>query len=249
MKNKLIAFVCAGILAAVAPNLKADTWNERTVFTFSGPVEIPGQVLPAGTYVFKLLDSSSNRDVVQVFDKNETHLIGTFLAIPDYHLTPRGKTIITFEERAAGSPEAVKAWFYPGMNYGHEFVYPRAKAMALAQQNNTAVPSMPNEMASNTTQPVTTVQQAPAQALNQAPLKVEQPNRQEQEITEVFALPPGGHNDRAAVEENASTQDNNSQQSAPAIPQTASEQPLLALMGLGSLLAAGLLRWSLGRSR
>lgn len=243
--KKWIAMACVGTFAMFLPQAKADTWNERTIFTFSGPVEIPGQVLPAGTYVFKLLDSTANRDIVQVFNKNENHLYGTFLAIPDYHLTPRGKTILTFEERAAGAPEAIKAWFYPGMNYGHEFVYPKEKALALAEENNEPVPAMPNEMAKNTTQPVKTGNEASAQALNQAPLTAEKPNKEEQNITEVFVLPPGGHNDRAAVENNnnANTQASNNE-NPPALPHTATDLPLIGLIGLGSLMSAGLLRWS-----
>src|SRR5580658_7482530 len=103
------------------PSAWAENWNQRTVFTFSGPVEIPGQILPAGTYVFKLADSSSNRNIVQVFNKDENCLFGTFLAIPDYRLHISDKTMIRFEERAAGSPQAIKAWFNPHRNEGHEF--------------------------------------------------------------------------------------------------------------------------------
>src|SRR5271167_4642707 len=108
MKAKLLVFAVA-VLGSLMPVAMADDWDQKTTFTFSGPVEIPGQVLPAGTYVFKLADSSSDRNIVQVFNRDENHLYGTFLAIPDYRLQPADKTIITtFEERPAGSPEAVK---------------------------------------------------------------------------------------------------------------------------------------------
>ena len=116
---KVIAYVTAGLLAlgiaTLPPQARADEWNQKTVMTFSGPVEIPGQVLLPGTYVFKLMDSQSDRNIVEVFNKRENHLYGIFLAIPDYRLKlpGNGKPIITFEERAAGAPEAVKAWFYP----------------------------------------------------------------------------------------------------------------------------------------
>ena len=111
----IMAYASAGLLAlSLVPRAGADEWNQKTIMTFSGPVEIPGQVLPAGTYVFKLADSQADRNVVEVFNKDESHMYGFFLAIPDYRLKPRGKPIITFEERAAGAPEAVKAWFYPG---------------------------------------------------------------------------------------------------------------------------------------
>jgi hypothetical protein len=122
---KMMAIVSAGLLGVLLSNANADQLNQKTVFTFSGPVEVPGQVLWAGTYVFKVVSSESDRDVIQVFSRNEEHLYATFLASPDYRLNPTGRTVITFEERATGSPEAVKAWFYPGENYGYDFVYPK----------------------------------------------------------------------------------------------------------------------------
>src|ERR1700678_949848 len=95
---KAVLFAGLTLLGAMAPRALADEWNQKTIFAFSGPVEIPGQVLPAGPYVFKLADSSSDRNIVQVFGKDEKHLYGTFLAIPDDHLRPAGKPIITFAE-------------------------------------------------------------------------------------------------------------------------------------------------------
>src|SRR6516225_7237823 len=101
---KIRQFLCVVALAATIPVARADDWDQKTVFTFSAPVEIPGQVLLPGTYVFKLADSSSDRNIVQVFDKDQQHLYGTFLAIPDYRLKPSDKPIITFSERPVGTP-------------------------------------------------------------------------------------------------------------------------------------------------
>ena len=91
------------------------------------------RVLPAGTYVFKLMNSSSNRHIVQIFNKDETKIYATILAIPNYRLVPKNKTVITFNEGVRGQPEAIRAWFYPGANWGEEFVYPKAKAVELAK--------------------------------------------------------------------------------------------------------------------
>src|SRR5580693_10695648 len=173
-KAKAIVFAL-GVLFGMVVRANADTWDQKTIFTFSGPVEIPGQVLDAGTYVFKLADSGSDRNIVQVFNKNENSLYGTFLTVPDYRLKPAGKTIITFDERPSGSPEAVKAWFYPGENFGHDFVYPKPKAVALAKANNAPVPSMPAELAPNTTMPAETVQAPHVVAMKTTPLKAQQP--------------------------------------------------------------------------
>ncbi len=138
--------------AMSSPGVKADDWNRKTVMTFSGPVEIPGVhqkgwgVLPAGTYVFKILDSQSDRHIVQIFDKDETQVYATILAIPNYRLKATDKTVITFSERPAGQPEALRAWFYPGRNWGEEFVYGKAMAIELAKTTNTPVLYTPAEL-------------------------------------------------------------------------------------------------------
>jgi hypothetical protein len=230
MKTRVMLFVGLGLLGGMVQRAAADDFDQKTVFTFSGPVEIPGQVLSAGTYVFKLADSSSDRNIVQVFNKDETHLYGTFLAIPDYRIKPAGKTIITFEERPAGSPEAVKAWFYPGENYGRDFVYPKPKATALAKANNTPVPSMPAEFAANTIKPAATVKAPHIVAMSQAPLKAQKPTEEEVEIAEVFAVSA-----EAPL--------------PPTLPTTASPLPLIGLVGLLSIGAGVGLRFAAAKAR
>ncbi len=230
MKAKLLLLVSVTVLGSLMPMAKADDWDQRTIFSFSGPVEIPGQILPAGTYVFKLVNSSSDRNIVQVFNRDENHLYGTFLAIPDYRLQPAGKPIITFEERAAGSPEAVKAWFYPGDNYGHDFVYPKPKAVALAKANNAPVPSMPAALAPSTTLPAKTMQEPQVVAMKQTVLKAQKPTEEEVEIADVFA-PQAATNLPAQL------------------PATASNLPLIGILGLLSLATALGLRWAGSISR
>ncbi len=233
--TKVILLVTLGFLGGLVPRATADEWDQKTVFTFSGPVEIPGQVLSAGTYVFKLADSQSDRNIVQVFSEDEKHLYGTFLTISDLRLRPAGKTIITFEETAAGSPEAVKAWFYPGEDYGHQFVYPKPKALELAKANNTPVPSMPAELASNTTKPAATVKEPHVVAMSQAPLKAQKPTEEEAEIAEVFAVSEPLPTDEAQL---------------PAtLPATGSPLPLIGLVGLLSLAAALGLKFAAARAR
>ncbi len=120
-----------GVLAAglamlpIVPQAKADLWDQKTTITFTQPVEIPGRVLGPGTYVFKLADSQSDRDIIEIFNRSQNHLLATEMTIPVERLNPTGYTVITFEERAANSPQAVHDWFYPGMIYGHQFVYNR----------------------------------------------------------------------------------------------------------------------------
>lgn len=105
-----------------ASNAKADEWDKKTLVTFDQPVEIPGMVLAAGTYVFRRA-SSTDPNVIQISGKDEKHVYATLLTIPDYRMNPADKTVMTFEERANGSPRAIKSWFYPGDTAGEEFVY------------------------------------------------------------------------------------------------------------------------------
>ena len=137
-----IVALAVGSVGLLAPHAKGDEWDKKTIVTFSAPVEIPGRVLPAGTYVFKLADSPSDRHIVQIYNKEENKLITDILAIPDERLKPSGKPVITFEERSGGSPEAVRAWFYPGNTVGHEFVYPHSRAKELARRTGQRVLSM-----------------------------------------------------------------------------------------------------------
>lgn len=121
-----IAVNAALMLALSVPMLRADTLNKKTVLTFGEAVEIPGMILQPGTYVFQLENAPLDRDMVQVFDKDRTHLLTSFLAVPDYRMEPTNKTVVQLEERGANAPEAVHSWFYAGESDGLEFVYPKS---------------------------------------------------------------------------------------------------------------------------
>jgi Protein of unknown function (DUF2911) len=123
LKSALVAFGTIFTISNIAPPVKADTWNKETVVTFSAPVEVPGKNLPAGTYVFKLADTDASRRVVEIFTKDRQHLVTRFIAIPGARFNAAETAIVTVQEEPAGTPEAVKRWFYPGDNKGLEFVY------------------------------------------------------------------------------------------------------------------------------
>lgn len=226
LKATIPLFCLALLVFLPARSSRADEWNKKTIFTFSAPVEIPGYktpiVLPAGTYVFKLLDSLSDRNIVQVFNKDENHLYATILAIPDYRMQPTDKPLITFTERAAGSPEAIKAWFYPGDNYGQEFVYPKVRAVQLAQNTTEPVLSMSNESAANIVKPVKSSNEASVKAMEQTPVMAEKPGGGEEEVSQaVETQPPSG-----------STANQGTQVAENTLPKTASDLPLLGLCGM-----------------
>jgi hypothetical protein len=209
--------------AALTTSAKADEWNKKTVITFSGPVEIPGVhlagfgVLPAGTYVFKILDSQSDRHIVQIFNKEETIVYATILAIPNYRLKATSKTVITFRERPAGEPEALRAWFYPGANWGEEFVYGKAKAMELAKATNTPVLFTKTDTVVEVAEPIKSADHVAVVELKAAPVMAITPAGDEVAVAEVVTTVPGPV------------------ATAEALPATASSLPLFALFGLMAL--------------
>ena len=127
---KFVAMLCCFVFLALAitPRVKAQTTNEKTIMTFTEPFEVPGvgaQILPAGTYVFKLVDSLSDRNIVRITNEDGTHVFTTILAIDNVRLKPTDKTVLTFKERGEGQPEAIKAWFYPGIRLGPGICLPK----------------------------------------------------------------------------------------------------------------------------
>jgi LPXTG-motif cell wall-anchored protein len=226
---KCVAMICCFVLVAlaIAPQIKADEHDKKTIMTFSEPFEVPGvdaQILPAGTYVFKVLDSSSDRNIVQIFSADETHVYTTILAINNYRLQRTDKTLLTFKERGEGQPQAIKAWFYPGDTFGQEFVYSRKRAVELAKIVNEPVLSMPVE----------TSEAMPVEKLKSEPVAAVQPTGEEVPVTTVTAAPPATV---AAPAATAAVEAKPATLVAEALPQTASSLPLFALIGALSLLA------------
>jgi LysM repeat protein len=218
LKGLGIVMCLTVLFVLIVPAAMADDWNRKTVITFSGPVEVPGvgaQTLPAGTYVFKILDSQSDRHIVQIFNQEETHLFTTILAIPNYRLKTTDKTVITFRERPAGQPEALRAWFYPGHSWGEEFVYAKSRAIELAKETNEPVLATPIELAA-----------APIEALKTAPVEAVAPTGEPVELAQVVEPPPVATAEPVAATEPVTVA------AADPLPKTASPLPLIALIGL-----------------
>ena len=141
IKNVLWVGIALTVLGFVAaPSARADDWNKETKITFSQPVDVAGHVLAAGTYIFKMADAN-DRHIVRIFSANGKKVIATVMTIPDYRLTATDQTVMKFREVPAGSPEALRAWFYPGRTIGEEFVYPKHRARELARASKVAVPA------------------------------------------------------------------------------------------------------------
>lgn len=217
MKTVLAVLALTMFSAIFTSGVRADEWNKKTVITFSEPVEIPGQVLPAGTYTFKLANSASDRHIVEIYNADGSQIIATILAINDWRLKPTGKTVVNFAERAGDNPEAVKAWFYPGDNFGQEFVYPRARAMELAAVTKEPIPALDDTTPAN---------------MNTATIIAITPEQKEVPVAEVIAVTQPVEQQPAPVVAQATTPlvaQNTT------LPKTASLVPLIALLGLASL--------------
>jgi len=215
VKALFVVLTLALLVAVFVCPARADQWNKETVVTFNQPIEIPGRVtLPAGTYVFKLLDSQANRHIVQVWNEDKTQLMATILAIPNYRLEPTGETVINFNERPGVCPVALRAWFYPGDNFGHEFAYPKERASELAEKCQEIVP------AETVIPTVSTLKSVPLVAIT--------PEKKEEPVTEAFQLEPSNPPQESAPAQVAAAQPEK-------LPQTGSTIPLIGLLGFAAI--------------
>jgi hypothetical protein len=192
------------------------TYDKTTLVTFSQPVEIAGRVLPAGTYTFMLADASSDQTLVEIFNADGTQLITTVRAIPNYRLQPTGRSVIKLGEAPSGSPEVITAWFYPGENFGREFVSPKRGALDLIKAATAPLPPTAAEVPT------------PAEATT-PPVAAAPPETKEVPVAPVIEPTPP----EATPPELPARQE---------MPKTASNVPLIALLGLGSIgVALGLI--------
>ena len=129
----IIAFALFFELAAYA-----DESDQATTITFSQPIQIPGQVLPAGTYLFKLA-SGDDLNVVQIFNAGRTVLYATLQTVATDRPEPTDHTVVALAEQGTEQPDVLLKWFYPGRETGNEFLYPKQKEKELAQDKQQTV--------------------------------------------------------------------------------------------------------------
>lgn len=259
MKNyfKTIAFV-AVVSMAGAGIVAADEWDKKTIITIDEAMQLPNMMLQPGTYVIKLSASNTDRHIVQFFDKDEKHLVTTILAIPNERLRPTGKSVFAFWEVPAGQPKALRAWFYPGDNFGQEFAYPRQEAVTITASNSGAAVPIDNGSAAATSDsdkvsaattasnepapepaPVATPEPAPAPAPVEVATAVQQP------APEAVAATPEPVTTPTAADTSSDAQQISQAQQ---LPQTASNLPWIVLIGLMSIVGALALNLAYRRS-
>jgi hypothetical protein len=205
--------VTLGTLFTATARADGDDWNKLTKVTFSEPVAVSGTVLQPGSYWFRLVDNPTTRHIVQIMNLRRDRVFATVLANNVYRLQPTDKTEFTFYETPAGQPPAMKDWFYPGDDYGQQFLN-RSLPVRISQISQPPVQTRPMEPAPA---PVVNAEPAPAP---EAPAPVIAQNEPP------AAAPPAP--EPAPAASNA----------PPVLPKTASDIPLLTLVSLLSLAAA-----------
>ncbi len=230
-------FATANVRPAFA---QGEPLDSRTEFTFNAPVELPGVTLPAGTYVFRFVDGTTGRKVMQVLARNDSNkTYGLFLTISAIRPKPSDDAELRFMETPAGKPAAVKTWWYPGNTIGREFIYPKEQARRLA-------------MATNTTVVTTKAETVSSGQMATADLVTVSPSGQESTVTEGMlnaaanTTPTNASADatfsRTPVQESTSAS-NMTNSSRRRLPRTNTMLPLIALMGLSSLAGGTSLRF------
>jgi len=229
INSRLMVVLGATALAGglFSSSARADQWDKKTVLTVNEPVQVQNTLLQPGQYVFKLQDTNADRHVVQIFNGDQTQIIDTILAIPNYRLQPTGNSRFAFWETPPGSAKALRAWFYPGDNFGQEFRYPKQLAMltmpvpapAPPPDASTAVPPQTETPA----QPEATAPETQPQSMTHEVQQEQQPVEIAQNRPSQSPAPP-------------------SNEGAAELPKTASVYPLIGLGGLASLGLFSLLR-------
>jgi hypothetical protein len=219
----VVAFVLTVAWLVTTPPAYSDDWNKLTRFTVNQPFEIPGMVLPAGTYVMKIVDLVGERHVVRILSEDESTIYATVIGIPDFRLEPTDRPVITFYESASDSPRPLHTWFYPGRQYGIAFAYPEKRATEIAKVEEAPVVAF----------------KEPAPILREKPSSMAVPDLLETPLVSVTAA--GEEIDVGEISEPIT--ENLISEGEPPLPKTATPFPLIALSGLLAAAGAGTVRW------
>lgn len=134
-----IVLLATALLVAYATPVAAQGWTDRTTMTFTESVKVPGVTLPAGTYIFELVNPTSNAAVVKITDKDGKKSFGVFHAVPTRRPQPTEDVVLLFSATDKGTMPAIRGWFPAGGQHGHLFVYPKDEARSLAQRTHELV--------------------------------------------------------------------------------------------------------------
>ena len=247
LKERLMSSACAAAMlltmSATPALAQGGPMDSRTEFTFNQPVELPGVTLPPGTYIFRFVDATTGRKVMQVQAKDASNkTYGMFLTISAQRPRPSDDAELRFLETPAGQPAAVKTWWYPGNTIGREFIYPKSQARRLAQATNSTV--------------LTTKAEVNNDQMQTADLAYVSPSGQETALTDEQLVeaaantPPVGTSGQMSASAQATS--SNTANRAPAqestvararLPRTATPLAGIGLLGIFSLLGGAWVRF------
>lgn len=250
MTKRLMTTTCAAAMlltVSATPTLaQGQPMDSRTEFTFNQPVELPGVTLPPGTYIFRFVDATTGKRVMQVQAKDaSSKTFGLFMTINAQRPRPSDDAELRFLETPAGQPAAVKTWWYPGNTIGREFIYPKSQALRLAKATNTTVLTTKSESAK-------------PDEVQTADLTYVSPTGQETGLTDEQLVaaaantPPVGATTQQSAQSASQTTADTSVARAPVqertvararLPRTSTPMAGIALLGMISILGGALLRF------
>ncbi|HUR32517.1 MAG TPA: hypothetical protein VM032_01895 [Vicinamibacterales bacterium] len=266
-KTRVFGLACAVavFVCLTAAAVSAQPLDKRTLFTFSGPVTLPGVTLPAGQYLFRLADPNTSAKVVQVLNADGTKPYGMFFTMSAERFEAASIPEVRFMETASGTPPAIKTWWYPGERTGYELIYPKEQARRLAM--GASQPVLTTHAQTTTTEQTNTSdlsrvassgQETDVNASAAPTVSTPGGTTQQGQIASASlsiptpSIPAAGP--APAVTQTASTQNDASRTGSarPArtrLPRTAGELPLVAMVGTLALVSAASVRYWRTRSR
>jgi len=287
-----IATPIALLLIAAAPSVFSDEHDQKTDVTITEPIQVPGAVLQPGKYMFILLNSSSDRHIVEVKSEDGKHLYSMSFAAAARRVIPTDKVTLTFYEMPAGSPPALRQWFWPGQIEGQEMLYSHQQASDIRAGSHQTVSELTDQEASSIAAQTPVASNTPDQSNSDqtaAQSSVQQPSQQiadqpaepqgskqsveskqtveqDQAVQQAQVVeqpqplaqpdPPADNSANtiaqnyaqtytpAPVAQNAANANSDENGTAASLPKTASDLPLIGLVGLVSLASALTLRFT-----
>ena len=275
LSTRVFGLACAVtvFVCLMAAPVSAQPLDKRTLFTFSGPVTLPGVTLPAGQYLFRLADPNSSSKVVQVLNADGTKPYGLFFTISAERLEPASSPEVRFMETASGTPAAIRTWWYPGERSGYEFIFPKEQARRLAM--GASQPVLTTDAQTTTTEQTNTAElsrvgssgqetdvSASASPTAAAPTGTTQEGTIASSSLSIAApsiptignapVPSTASAQTPAVATGSTTssaQPGSTQAARTQLPRTASQLPLVAMVGTIALLSAASLQYWRTRRR
>jgi hypothetical protein len=204
----LLGIVCL-VTSMAAPVTRADDSVKQATVTIQSPEQVPGSVLPAGTYVFKQTGMQSGWAIVQIYSKDGSALVTTILAYPNAQVLSNGQNFVVYPVTGSGSVPAMEGIVFAGDSTVQQFAYPEATADQIGAANHLRIPTTGTDDAYPSALP---------------------------DAASSWSAPVTSRSDGAMTAQSTAMARQET------LPQTASPLPLVALIGLFSIIGIVILR-------